>query len=256
MQFGVCGGPDLARIAKEEGYDYFEWSVGGLLHPRESEDVFQAALAEARAVGLPCPAVNVFIPADLKITGPEVNRQALEAFAETALRRAEIAGVEVIVFGSGGARRIPDGFDAAQGWQQMVSFARWLGPAAEKHHVTIAIEHLNKTETNLINTAEEAAELIREVNHPNIRLLVDGYHWAKDQNAASGIVNNASLIVHAHIATAEGRRTPRPEDPCTPFFDVLRKAGYNGRLSFEGSLQNPREELAQAIQIMREQAAV
>ena len=37
MIFGVCGDPKLARIAKEAGYDYFEWSVGGFLHPREDD---------------------------------------------------------------------------------------------------------------------------------------------------------------------------------------------------------------------------
>lgn len=253
MQFGVCGGPDLARVAKEAGYDYFEWSVGALLHPRDSEEVFRAALAEAWAVELPCPAVNVFLPAELKVTGPAVDRQALEAYAEIALRRAEIARVSVIVFGAGSARRIPEGFDNAQGWQQMLDFCRWLAPVAEKHQVTIAIEPLNKTETNLINTAEEGAEMVRAVDHPNVRLLIDGYHWAKDHNAASGILDNANLLAHAHVATAEGRRTPRTEDPCDPFFDALRQAGYNGRLSFEGSLQSPKEELTQALAIMRSQ---
>src|SRR5512146_3537358 len=106
MKFGVCGGPDMARIAKDCGYDYFEWSVGDLLHPREDEQVFADALARAQSVGLPFPAVNVFIPGDMKITGEAANMQALRAFVSTAMRRAEQAGVERVVFGSGGARRI------------------------------------------------------------------------------------------------------------------------------------------------------
>jgi sugar phosphate isomerase/epimerase len=253
MQFGVCGGPELARIARDAGYDYFEWSVVGLLRPREPEAAFEAALAEARAAGLPFPAVNVFLPGDLKVTGPAVDSDALRDYAATALRRAQVAGLEVIVFGAGAARAIPEGFDPVKGRQQMVDFCRWLGPQVEKYGVTIAIEPLNRTETNLIHTAEEAARLVREVDHPNLRMLIDGYHWAKDGNTAQGIIDSAGLIVHAHVAEPTGRHAPGPSQPCAPFFDVLRQAGYSGRLSFEGNLVDPQTELPLALETMRAQ---
>lgn len=255
MKFGICAGPEMAVIARDAGFDYFEWSVGGLLKPREDESAFEAALAQARAVGIPCPAVNVLFPPDLKVTGPQVDMDAIKSYMNTVLRRAEIAGLEIIGFGAGGARRVPEGFDPQIAWRQLVDFCRWLGPAAEKHNVTIGVEPLNTSETNILNTAEEAARLIAEVDHPSIRLEIDGYHWAKDQNALSGILDNAGLIVHAHVAAVEGRRAPHPGDPCAPFFAVLRQIGYDGRLSIEGRVDNPQEELPQALRIMREQSA-
>lgn len=251
MKFGVCGSPDLAKTAKEVGFDYFEWSVGGLLHPSEDEGVFETALAQARSVGLPCPVVNVFLPGDMKVTGPTIDRHGLETYISTALRRAETAGIETIVFGAGAARRIPEGFDPGYGWKQMVDLCRWIGPVARQHGVRIAIEPLNTGETNLINTAEEAARLVEEVDHPNIRMLVDGYHWAKDHNALAGILENGPRIIHAHVATAEGRRPPGPEDTCEAFFSALTQIGYDGRISFEGSLQQPEIELPQALAIMQ-----
>jgi sugar phosphate isomerase/epimerase len=251
MQFGVCGSPDLARIAKSCGYDYFEWSVGDLLHPREEKQVFEDALARVKAAGLPCPATNVFIPADLKITGPSVDLPALQSFVSTALERAEQAGLERIVFGSGAARRVPDGFDPQIAWRQLVDFCRWLGPVAGEHGVTIAVEPLNKSETNIINTVGEGAELVRQAGHPNIRLLVDGYHWAMDGDTLDGILDNAALLVHAHVATVEGRRPPRPGDNCAPFFAALKQAGYIGRVSIEGNISDPEVELPRALEIMR-----
>lgn len=255
MQFGVCGGPELARLARDAGYDYFEWSVGALLCPREDERVFATALAQARAVGLPFPTANVFIPADLKITGPAIDEPALHAYAATALRRAQAASLELIVFGSGAARRVPDGFDRARAWQQLIRFGRWLAGEAAARGLTIAVEPLNTGETNILNTAEEGAALVREVNHPAFRLLVDGYHWAVDHNSPAGITANAGLIAHAHVAAAEGRVAPHPGDPCAPFFAALRQAGYQGRVSFEGNLHDPAVELQRALAIMRQQAA-
>jgi len=252
MKFGVCGGPELAQVAQKAGYDYFEWSVGGLLHPREDESIFEEALASVRAVGLPCPALNVFIPGDLKITGPEADLKALETYVSTAFRRAEIAGILIIVFGSGGARKIPEGFDRAAAFQQLVEFGMMAGPIAQRHGVTIVVEPLNVTETNVLNTVEESAKLVLEVNHPNFRLLVDGYHWAKDNDTEEGILDNADLICHTHIATVDGRRPPRPEDDCAIFLSTLQKSGYNDRISIEGKIDHPAEELSVALKTMRQ----
>lgn len=251
MQFGVCGGPDLARIAKTAGFDYFEWSVGGLLHPREDETIFTQAFEEAKATGLPCPAVNVFIPADLKLTGPEVNRAALERYVNIAMRRANMAGIDVIVFGSGAARRIPDDFNRSHAWRQLVEFGKMVASIGEQYAVTVVVEPLNQGETNVINTVEEGASLVRDVDQHHLRLLVDGYHWAKDNDTPSGILSNARLLSHAHIATVDGRRPPRPGDNCALFLQTLKQSGYTGRISIEGNIEDPEIELPQALEVMR-----
>lgn len=250
MKFGVCGDPTMAVIAKNAGYDYFEWSVGGLLHPREDESTFEMALEKARATGLACPAVNVFIPADLKITGPDAGKPELSTFVRTALRRAQVAGVDTIVFGSGGARRIPDGFDRQVAWNQLVSFGKFVGSIAFEHNITVVVEPLNLAECNVLNTVSESAALVEEISHPNIRLLVDGYHWAKDNDSLSDIHHHAALIRHAHIATVGGRKPPHPGDRCTEFLGALRQAGYSGRISIEGTIENPEVELPRALEIM------
>jgi D-psicose/D-tagatose/L-ribulose 3-epimerase len=169
------------------------------------------------------------------------------------LRRAEIAGIQTIVFGSGGARQIPDGFDRQQAWDQLITFCKMLGPIAQEHRVMIAIEPLNLSECNVLNTAGESAKLAREVNHPNIRLLVDGYHWAKDSDSVAGILDNADLLVHTHIATVKGRIPPHTGDPCSAFFSALRQAGYKGRMSIEGKIDDPIRQLPRALEIMRSQ---
>lgn len=256
MQFGVCGGLELASVAQASGYAYLESSVGGLLKPLEKESVFEAGLAAWQGVGLPCPVLNCFIPGNLKMVGPQVDTGALEAYVTTALRRAARAGVKVIVFGSGGARQIPEGWDAARAWQQLVAFGRLCAPYAQKHGVTIAVEPLNRRETNSINTVAAGAALVREVDHPAWRLLVDGYHWLLDGDRVEDIIANGALFAHVHVATAPNRLPPGAE-PCDlqPFFTALARAGYNGRISFEGKLTDPQVTLPTALTLMRQLAA-
>ncbi len=252
MQFGVCGDPVMAAAAARASYDFAEWSVGALLKPRESSDAFRAALGQARAAGLPFPVVNCFVPGDLKITGPEVNLPALRTYVTTTCERAEQAGVEVIVFGSGGARRIPDGFDVQAAHRQLVSFASMVAPIAGDHGVVIVVEPLCRAECNVLNTVAECAALVREVAHPALRLLVDHFHWFKDGDSYKDIVAQADLLFHVHIATGVNRLTPGAE-PCDlgPFFAALAEGGYEGRVSIEARIDDPATELPAALSLMR-----
>ncbi len=252
MQYGVCGGPEIAAPAADAGFDYFEASVGGLLKPLENEAAFKETLAKAKSAPLPCPVVNCFVPGDLKITGPRADLAALKKYVTTVFQRAKEARVEVIVFGSGGARNVPDGFDREKARDQIAAFCRMFAPIAGKHGVTVVAEPLNKAECNILTTVAEAAELVRKVNHPSFRLLVDGYHWAKDGDSVEDVVSNGSLLRHVHVATTQKRLAPAAEEcDLAPFFNALGKAGYNGRISIEGGIPNPGHDLPKALAAMK-----
>ena len=258
MQLGVCAGTEYAPAAMQAGLDYFEWSVGAFLQPRQEADAFTAIFQKVKAAPLPCPAVNVFIPGDLKITGPTVDMTALTRYAETALERARLAGIQVIVFGSGGARRVPDGFDRQTAEEQLIKFGRMLGKHASQAGVTIAVEPLNRQECNILNSVTESAVYVRRVDHPSVRLLVDAYHWAKEVEKPEAIMQNGDILVHAHIATKNNRQPPGAEEfDFVPFFQALRQAGYHGRLSIEAALPAVDEQsklvstLQNAVYLMR-----
>jgi sugar phosphate isomerase/epimerase len=252
MRFGVCGGPDLGPVAKAAGYEFLEWTVGALLCPREPREKFEAALAAAKASPVPIEALNCFVPADLKITGPAVDTAALDRYTTTAFERAKEAGVKTIVFGSGGARKIPEGFDRAAAWRQIVAFTRTLGPKAKAAGVTVAVEPLHKGECNVMNGVDECAGLVREVGHPNVRLLVDSFHLYMDQEPLEHVVADGKLLAHVHLSTTPGRVPPGSEPyDFAPFFRALRQGGYDGRVSIEAAIKNPAEELPRALGILR-----
>lgn len=256
MQYGVCGGRDVAEVAADAGYEYVELSVGGVLKPLEGETAFREALDEVKAFPLPCPVLNCFVPGDIKITGPDVEVETLRTFVTTACERAKAAGVEVIVFGSGGARRIPGGFRRDEAHGQLLAFCKMLGPVAATHSVTIAIEPLNATECNVLNTVGECADLVRETDHPAIRLLVDGYHWLKDGDSAEAVVEGGPLFAHTHVATIPNRLPPGGEEcDLASFFRALVESGYDGRVSIEGKIPNPREDLPKALSLMKKLCA-
>lgn len=257
MQFGVCGDVALAEVAAKASYDFAEWSVGALLKPREPESAFLEMRHLAATAKLPYPVVNCFVPGDLKITGPDVDFSGLQKYVQTTLRRAEEAGVRLIVFGSGGARKIPEGFGREDAHSQILAFCAMAAGMARQHGVTIVVEPLNRSECNVLNTVAEGAAVVREVDNPALRLLVDAYHLLRDGDSIEDVVAHGDLLAHVHIATIPNRLPPGAE-ACdfSPFFRALDRAGYQGRVSIEGKFPAPETDLPRALAVMQGRGTV
>lgn len=251
MPLGVCAGLGQAKALKQAGADYVEDGVQRLLVPQQPEATFAPLLAQAQASPLPVPACNGFLPGALRVTGPAAAHDAIVRYAETAFRRAQQAGVKVIVFGSGGARQVPDGFAQAAATGQFVALLKQLGPLAGAHDVTVAIEPLRRHECNFVNTVREGADVVKAVDHANIRLLADLYHMLQNGETPDDLQAVAPLLVHTHVAEKANRTAPGVAgDDFGPFLRVLRAAGYRGRMSIEGKWSP--EQLPKAFAVLRQ----
>jgi len=235
MQFGICTDLENAPAAAAAGFDYIEVNVQQILQPESGEEQFAAMLARIESCGLPVQAANCFIPPHLKITGPEVRMDALTHYVAVACQRAQRAGIKTIVFGSGGARNIPDGFLREEAREQLVTFGKMVAAAADRFDLMIAVEPLNRRECNVLNTVGEGADYVREVDHPNFRLLVDAYHWALENETTDDLLAVAGLLQHAHISTYKRLPPAAEEADFAPFFRALQEGRYDNRLSVEAN---------------------
>jgi sugar phosphate isomerase/epimerase len=238
MRFGICAGLDKAAAVKAAGWDYCEGGVGPLFKGKDDDAAWDASgtLAAVKASPLPVPAANSLVPADLKITGPHVSLDALVAYMTNVLKRAGKCGTKTLVFGSGGARNVPDGFDRTKARDQIVAFLTAVAPIAQQHGVTLVCEPLNKGECNIINSVAEGMEYVKAVNHPNFQCLVDSYHFWLEDEPLKNLEAAMPWIKHVHLADKVGRVAPglSGQSDYKPFFAVLKRGGYNLLVSFEG----------------------
>ncbi|TFG73278.1 MAG: sugar phosphate isomerase/epimerase [Anaerolineales bacterium] len=243
MKLGVCVGPDQTKVFAEAGFAFVELHVQNHLKTMEDDHAFAGALHTIQSSVLPCCVANCFVPGSLKITGDSADMDALESYVTTALARAHTAGIDTIVFGSGGARQIPEGFDRGKAWHQLVDFGKMVGPIALQNKVTVVVEPLNHKECNVLNSVGETASYVEAVHHPAVRLLVDAYHMGVDNDIYGDIVTYGHYLSHVHIATIKSRRPPGLE-PCdfTAFFTALRQAQYTGRISVEAGWEDGASE--------------
>jgi sugar phosphate isomerase/epimerase len=254
VQWGVCTSVDNAQKLKDAGYDYLEAGVQKFLVPQEDRAAFEANLKSVTDAPIPVYACNSFLPNTIKVVGPDADPQAALAYAQTAFERAKETGIKRIVFGSGGSRKIPEGFDRDQARRQFVSLLKEMGPLAAAGDVIVVIEPLNRNETNFINTVTEGTDIARLVNHPNICVLADFYHMAVENESPDGIRYAGDLLKHCHIAEKENRMAPGTTDyDFRPYFKALKEIGYQGGVSIEGRWGDFDAHLPVALQTMQTQ---
>ena len=251
VQVGYCTSLKNVDAAKAAGFEYVELStteVAGL-----SDAEFEQAAARIRQIGLPVPAANLFLPATIKVTGADIDLNQQMAHVRKAFARLAALGTEIVVFGSGGARRVPDGFPKEQAFQQLVAFGRRIAPEARARGITIAIEPLRHEETNIINSAAEGLALVNAIDDPNFQLMIDFYHLASEKEDPAIVVRAAPHIRHLHMANPRGRVFPRKweEFNYAPFFAALNEIGYDRRISVEASTQDFSTDAPLAIALLR-----
>src|SRR4051812_39655050 len=138
VQVGYCTSVKNLEAAKAAGVDYVEVSATEVAALSDAD--FDAGGARARALGVPTPAADIFVPQAIKVVGPDVSVEQQTAHVKKVMSRLSKLGVQVLVFGSGGARRVPDGFSKDEAWKQLVDFSRRAAQEAKPAGITIAIE--------------------------------------------------------------------------------------------------------------------
>jgi D-psicose/D-tagatose/L-ribulose 3-epimerase len=248
---GWCTSLENLATARAAGFDYVELGtteIAGL-----SDNDFAQALADVERIGLPTPVTNLFLPGSLKVTGPDVDAAAQMAYVTRAFDRLQRLGVTVLVFGSGGARRVPDGFPMDKAFDQLVDFGRRIAPEAQRRGITVTIEPLRRQETNIINSAAEGLRLVNAIGHPGFQLMIDFYHLASEREDPSIVLKAGTHLRHLHTANPEGRVFPVAWDEYDydPFFAALRQAGYSGRISVEGSSKDVPGDAPKSIALLK-----
>ena len=257
MLIGLCTSALAnAAVIAPSGLDYIEENVQTFLAPEGPDTEFTARLAScanaARTISVGC----CFLPGSHRCVGPQVDEARLLAYAESAFARARRTGIDTIVFGSGGARAVPEGFSAATAFTQFISMLGKMAPIAARHGVTIVVEPLNRGEVNFINTIDEGAEVVNRVGHPSVRLLADLFHMLRNGETPDAITRHGALLAHAHLAEQETRSAPGIKgDDFRPFLRALRQVGYDRRLSLECAFGNLGSELDGSLKVLRGQLA-
>ena len=253
MKIGVCGGFDRIAITAACGYDYIETNFKDLA--KSSEEDFQKFLTALKDNNLACEAANCFLPGELKVTGENIDYEALKEYLSVGYKRAAEAGIKVVVFGSGGARHIPEGYSYKAAINDIIKFMKeYAAPMAAEYGIDLVFEPLRKKETNIINTIKEGAMLASAINLPNVGTLGDLFHMYVEGDTYDDVRELKGIFRHAHMSYPESidKRVYMKESDdfdYKGFFEALKYVGCE-RVSIEAGTDDFETDAREAIKVM------
>lgn len=251
MKIGICVAPEQLELVTSLGYDFLELPLNAIAGMHD--DAFDQLKQTLAGLDIPASHFNLFLPQGLPVLGPDVSDTELTMYAEKALSRAASIGGKVAVFGSGGARRLPDGITAEAGREQLKHACLLFADIAAAHGILLVMEPLNHKETDLVNTVSEGFQLVTELSHPALQLLADYFHMYMENESLDILSESAPVLRHCHIAIGKDRHFPAMDDiqEVRGFLNALEDAGYTGAISVEGVPHSFQEDAAESIHLLR-----
>jgi D-psicose/D-tagatose/L-ribulose 3-epimerase len=141
-----------------------------------------------------------------------------------------------------------------QGRRNCVEALRRLAEHAERVGVTIGVEAVNRYESNLVNTAEQALALVEEIGAPNVVVHLDSYHMnIEEANLADPVRACRERLGYVHVGESHRGYLGSGTVPFHELFGALAEIDYDGPITFESfSTAVISERFATALAVWRD----
>lgn len=240
---------DQFDYAKEVGFDLFEVCI-------EDPSVVSADALRAASerTGLPISVCGAFGPdrdvshedADMRRLGIDYIKLCIDLAAE--LGSPHVAGP---MYSATGKTRL---LEPAERTQQRAWAAESLREAADygaERGVRLAIEPLNRFETDLMNTVEQGLEILELIDRDNAGFMLDTFHMnIEEKNIGDAIRAAGDKVFHFQVSEND-RGTPGTGNVAwAETWAALDDIGYQGTIVIESFLPTVKE-IARAVSLWR-----
>ena len=125
----------------------------------------------------------------------------------------------------------------------LVVLLRELGDYAKELNTFIFLESLNRYETHLINTLQQAVDICKKVDSPNVRVLADFFHMSiEERDIPTSIRAAGEYIYHVHLADSNRLLPGFGHTDFRAGFEALKSIGYKNYMAFEAGFPGETRE--------------
>lgn len=128
-----------------------------------------------------------------------------------------------------------------------------LATRAGQEGVTVALEVVNRYETNVFNTLRDAAAFTRETGNPNLKIHIDSFHMnIEEPDLYQPVLDVADAVGYVHVSENTRGYLSSGGVDFAQFFLALLAIKYDGPVTFETfSASNLSEDFASLLAVWR-----
>lgn len=230
------------------GYDLVELSLHG---PKVMDLGLTRELLKEHGLGLACSRGLTFA-ADVSSEDPACMARGIAMLEEGVTITAALGGRYFGGILYGAMAKYPGPITAQGRRNAAESLKRMAGFAADKG-VTLGLEVVNRYESNQLNTAEQALEMLDRIDAPNVVVHLDTYHMnIEEDDFMKPVLACGKRLGYVHIGENHRGYLGTGRVDFATFFKALNKIDYQGVITFESfSSTVVNEELSNALAIWR-----
>lgn len=221
----------ILRQLKKTGYDGVEIPMF-----EGTPDHYARVGAMCDAIGLERTVVSVIGPSGKNpLSSDKAAQKAAVDYAKWTIDCCAALGAPIL----GGPMHSEIGYFSgnpatAQERKRAVSFHKKAGDYAAKKGVTFALEALNRFECYFLNTMQQLADYVEEVDHPHIKAMYDTFHSnIEEKDPVAAIKTIRPHMVHVHISENDRGTPGKGHVPWEATYKALKKSKYDGWLTIE-----------------------
>ena len=212
------------------------------------------AKAAFDAAGLSALVCGAFGPnRDVSSDDEDIRKQGV-AYLKICVDIAVALGSPIVsgpMYAATGKTRLLSAAEREQQWSWAVENLTDVADYAAEHNVRLAIEPLNRFETDFINTVEQGLELIRRIDRDNVGFLLDTFHMnIEEKNPAAAVRAAAKKVFHFHASENDRGIPGTGQVPWAELAAALKDIGYDDAVVIE-SFTTEIKEIARAVSLWR-----
>jgi D-psicose/D-tagatose/L-ribulose 3-epimerase len=240
---------ELFERAAGLGFDILEICI------EDPSRVTPSAVARAASdAGLGVRVCGAFGPGrDVSDEDAATREQAI-AYLRTCIDIAAAVGSPLVsgpMYATTGVTRMLSDDARARQWERAVEGLRTAACYAAERGVGLAIEPLNRFETDLVNTTEQGVRLCRDIGVDNVGLLLDTFHMNIEEKDIGGAIRLAGEhVLHVHTCENDRGAPGTGHVEWNDVFAALDEIGYLGDAVIESFTPDNRE-IARAVSLWR-----
>ena len=234
--FGMADLKTIIDTAARIGYDAVE--ITAALHtpvdttPRRRREV----KGYLRDAGITCSGLHYIFDGTLRLLSQDAEMMKKSmAYLNRVVDLAADFEAPTVIVGSGGiTRNFEPGWDRPRSIACMQEVLHTLGDHAEEKGVILAVEAINRYETQFLNTMQEASEFVLQIDHPNVRTMADTYHMnIEEKDPAESVRKYGYLLQNLHLADSNRMAPGDGHFDFKSVVQALKDIGYSKVCSYE-----------------------
>ena len=173
------------------------------------------------------------IKRDLASSDKKIREQTI-VYLFKCIDYAYLVGAKLVIVVPTAVSKLAPSISKKEDWKNSVKAVQEVAKYAEKKDILLAIEPINRYETYLVNSVQDALYYAREVNSSHVKIMADTFHMnIEERDIPEAIRIAGSNLINVHIADSNRCSVGRGHINFKALIKALKEINYQYALTLE-----------------------